>query len=80
MFILSEYYLNPGYAESHTVLMFNDRKSAEREFRRLVEETKAIFPYLQIDETNAHWEDTFGGEPRVYDLAFIETRGTFVRE
>lgn len=80
MFILSEYYLNSGYAESHSVLVFNDFNEAKREFNRLAEETKEIFPCLGIDETNAHWEDAMGGYPRVYDLALIDVGGKFVAD
>lgn len=80
MYILSEYYLNPGSAESHAVLVFNDFNDAKREFKRLAEETKLIFPRLDVDETNAHWEDSEYGLPRVYDLALIDVGGKFVAD
>lgn len=80
MYILSEYYLNPGHAESHSVYVFNDLDDAKRGFERLAEETKLIFPRLDVDETNAHWEDAEGGLPHVYDLALIDVGGKFVAD
>lgn len=78
MYILSEYYLYPGSSESHKVFVFNDFDDAKRGFHRLAEETRLIFPDLDEDETNAHWEDASGGEPHVYDLALIDVGGKFV--
>lgn len=82
MFILSEYYLKGGNAESHSCWVFNSAPEARNKFRKLAEETKRIFPNLDVTETeNAHWEESRpDGLVDVYDLALIETSGEFVRE
>ena len=83
MYILSEYYLSAGNSESHYVWVYNNRNMAKNAFRHCAEETKKIFPDLDVEEhesrTNAHWEGVREeGMIDVYDLMLIEVAGTFV--
>ena len=80
MFIVSEYDLNPGHAESHMVWVYNDGETARRNFEKCVKKTSKIFPGLDVDENSAHWEGVNDDGPVVYDLIIVEVEGRWVND